>query len=175
MTRTIPVVSSQAPGNYITSAAWNSGPKALGDWTTSPPVCTVYQSTVQAVPSGTWTAITYDSESLDTDGFHSVVSNTSRLTIVIAGTYRIDGLVAFVANSTGVRGARVAVNGTAIRSQTNLPTTVGSAWSAPCWAEVPLNLNDYVEIQAFHNSGGALNTNIAVDCNCFAALTFVSS
>ena len=41
----------------------------------------LYNTTDQTISTGTWTSITYNSETLDSDGFHSTSSNTSRITI----------------------------------------------------------------------------------------------
>jgi hypothetical protein len=43
--------------------------------------CVAYKTTTQTISTDTFTAITFDSELFDTDGFHNTSSNTSRFTI----------------------------------------------------------------------------------------------
>lgn len=176
MARTVPVSAQKSPGDYITGALWNAGPKALCDWTTAQPVFAGYQATLQSVTSGTWTSLSIDTETLDSDGGHSNVTNTTRYTAQIAGTYLVLGFAAFAANGTAVRGSRIALNGTAIRgTQTNVNTNTGSVWSSPCWAVQPLVVGDYVEVQGFQNSGGALNTYNGTDCTTSLAVFWLST
>lgn len=176
MARTVPVSAQKSPGDFITGALWNAGPKALCDWATAQPVFSGYQATVQSVATSTWTSLSIDTETLDSDGGHSNVTNTSRYTAQVAGTYLVLGFAAFVGNPTGVRGSRIALNGTSVRgSQTNVNTNTGSVWAEPCWAVTAMNLGDYVEVQAFQNSGGALNTNNGVDCTTSLAAFWLST
>ena len=176
MTRTVPVTSQKNPGDYITAALWNAGPKALGDFILGPPLFTGYQANAQAIPTGTWTGVAIDTEILDPDGQHNNVTNNTRFTCTVAGTILFLGMAAFVANTTGIRGSRFALNGTAIRgSQTNVSTTNGSVWSSPCWAVQQMVVSDYVELQAFQNSGGNLNTNNGTDCTSAVAAYWVST
>jgi hypothetical protein len=176
MPRTVPVTSQQAPGNYITGALWNAGPKALGDFTLAQPVFQGYQATAQSIPSGTWTGISIDTGVTDSDGGHSNVTNPSRYTCQVAGLYLVLGFADFVANNTGVRGSRLALNGTAIRgSQANLVTTTGSAFAAPCWAVQRMVVSDYVEVQGFQNSGAGLNTNNGADATSQLAVFWITS
>lgn len=176
MARTVPVSAQKSPGDFITGALWNAGPKALCDWATAQPVFAGYQATLQSVTSGTWTSLSIDTETLDSDGGHSNVTNTTRYTAQIAGTYLVLGFAAFASNATGVRGSRLALNGTAIRgSQTNVNTCSSSVWSSPCWAVTAMAVGDYVEVQGFQNSGGALNTNNGTDCTTSLAVFWLST
>ncbi len=49
----------------------------------------VYNSVAQAIPTGTPTAVTFDTERYDTDTIHEGVTNPSRLTCRTAGKYLI--------------------------------------------------------------------------------------
>jgi hypothetical protein len=177
MARTVPVTSSQSPGNFITGALWNAGVKALGDFLLGVPVFQGYQATVQSIPSGTWTALSIDTGVIDSDGGHSNVTNPSRYTNQVAGVYLLLGFSALVANATGVRGTRLSINGsTTVRgSQTNLTTVSSSVFAAPCWGVARLAVGDYVECQTFQNSGGALNTNNGTDATSQMAAFWIAS
>jgi hypothetical protein len=68
-----------------------------------------------------------------------------------------------VAAGTAQRGARWAVNGTAVNAgqvQLQAPSA-GSADIPACGRLIFLNVGDYVELFGFQNSGGALNTAVA--------------
>jgi hypothetical protein len=176
MTRTVHVTSQQAPGNYITGALWNAGPKALGDFTLALPVFAGYQATVQSVPNGTTASLSIDTSTFDSDGGHSNTTNNSRYTGTVPGTYLILGFAAYAANATGVRSVRVAKNGTSVPgTQTTLPTS-STIWAAGCWAVVALNgSTDYVEITSSQTSGGALNTYNGSDAASAMAVYWLSS
>ena len=47
----------------------------------TPPMCNVYQATGTLTTTTTPTAVPFDAEERDTDGFHSTTSNNSRITI----------------------------------------------------------------------------------------------
>lgn len=57
------------------------------------PYCHVYQSSTgtQTLAASTPVAINFDAEVIDPSGFHSTVSNTSRITPTVAGRYLLIG------------------------------------------------------------------------------------
>lgn len=126
------------------------------------PLATLYQGAAQSIPGNAFTAITFDSTTLDSYGGHSNVTNNSRYTAQVAGWYSVSGAAGWVNNTTGARGLEVMVNGASING--------GSAIAAPSpglsvtvtavgAVEVFLAAGSYVELWAYQNSGGALNTN----------------
>lgn len=108
--------------------------------------------------SGTWESVTHDSERFDTDNLHSVSSNTSRITIRKAGKYAIGGLIEFAANATGLRGARIRLNGATVLAQV-VSANLGAGDPTPIAVQTVYSLaaGDYVELQGYQASGGALN------------------
>lgn len=124
------------------------------------PVAELRQSATQSLSNTTWTSITYDVEDLDTDAAHSTSSNTSRFTAPYAGWYQVSGGVEFAVSATGQRGVAFAVNGTLVNaSRVFVSATAATGMSVPARTKlVFLNVGDYVEVQAWQNSGGALNT-----------------
>lgn len=61
-----------------------------------PPTGRLVQTVAQTgIADNTTTAVTFTTEDLDTEGFHSTSSNTSRVTPTVAGWYRVYGSVAF--------------------------------------------------------------------------------
>lgn len=126
----------------------------------APAACRARQIVAQSIANNTWVALTMTAEDLDTAGGHSTSVNTSRYTAVTAGTYLVTGGSSWVNNVTGVRGARIAKNGTGINGS---EAVVGAAPSsgnrvAAKTILVALAIGDYVEIEALQTSGGALNT-----------------
>ena len=121
--------------------------------------CSVYLSVSQSIANSTNQAITFDSEEYDTNGFHSTVTNTSRLTIPASygGYYRISCLVGFASNATGVRNAKIYKNGTSIFNFSQPITATGNPQSAGGTATVNLAVGDYIELIAVQTSGGNLD------------------
>jgi hypothetical protein len=121
--------------------------------------CRVYHSAAQSIGSGTSTALSFNSERHDSDGFHSTSSNTNRITIPagMGGKYVISGQVRFAANATGFREVSIRVGGaTTIAIQDTL--AVGGVPTILSITTVyELAAGDYVELLAYQNSGGALD------------------
>lgn len=120
-----------------------------------------YKSGTQSIPNATYTALTFDTESVNVGVAHSTVTNPTRFTAPSAGDYRIVGTCSFVANNTGQRIIKFQKNGT-----TDVPAggtataaqsaTYGAAIAAPT-VIITLALNDYIEALVYQDSGAALN------------------
>jgi len=112
----------------------------------------------QSITNNTGTMVTWDTETYDTDAFHSTSTNTSRITIPSgkAGYYSISATGGFSGNTTGQRYYGLYKNGTLIlifgRAAGYSADTVLSGT-----AILNLAVGDYIELEAFQNSGGALN------------------
>jgi hypothetical protein len=121
--------------------------------------CYLSKSANQSIANNTTTSITFNTEQFDTDGFHSTVTNTERITIPVgkAGKYLIIGQLAYASNSTGNRYISLNKNGTIDFGRLNVAAFNGDVtWVI---ASTVLNLaeGDYVQINADQNSGGSLN------------------
>ena len=96
-------------------------------------------------------------EDTDTDTMHSTVTNTSRLTIVTAGRYRVTGSVGFAANATGYRAVYLRKTGTTM-AETRLSSSQASVrHTQQCIDEILCVAGDYLEVWAEQGSGGNLN------------------
>lgn len=117
-------------------------------------------SATQSIANNTFTALALDSESYDTDTMHDTTTDNSRLTCKTAGTYRLVGAVAFAANASNYRIARLQVNGATVVAQDLRPAqiTPTDIVTLSVVADYQLAVNDYVELLVFQNSGGALST-----------------
>jgi hypothetical protein len=115
----------------------------------------VFNSANFNLPNNVYTLLTFNSESFDTDAFHSTSTNTSRLTIPAgkAGKYRVlyTGVVSAMAASTKLV-PRIYKNG----AGDSLTVTQGSYADdtmAFISAIYDLSATDYLEIYIYQNQG----------------------
>lgn len=117
-----------------------------------------------SVPNNTWTALTFDSERFDSYDdaaatFHSTSSNTGRLVIPVGldGYYFVGGHVEFAADTTNRRGIRIvhSVGATEYGGEDGEATAVAMSLSTATY--LYLAAGEYVTLEVFQNSGGALN------------------
>lgn len=121
-----------------------------------------YRTANQSIPDATDTPIEWTSEEYDTDGYHDVGSNPSRMTIPsglgLDGYYVVLARVTFNVSSVNQRECRLRKNGATVldadrrdagptANQTPLQVTGISRFST----------TDYVELIAWQNTGGSLD------------------
>lgn len=124
----------------------DSGQSAGLAWQIQPAVV-AYNSTSQDPAVGSWHTLAWDSESVDTDGMHSTVSDTSRLTVPTggAGIYLVMANVVFdtlsvTAGEPGSYGVRLIVNGTTVYR------TVFDEMEASAHHELALHMAGFIEL-----------------------------
>lgn len=118
----------------------------------------VTRSTTQSVATSTDTPIEFDTESEDTAGYHSTVTNTSRFTCPSGkdGVFSVRGGVFWDNNATGQRQCYIAKNGTAIPGSYQVQAgNSGFGVAQSTGAIVRLAATDYVTINVWQNSGGS--------------------
>jgi hypothetical protein len=110
----------------------------------------------QNIPNNTATAITWATETFDTDGFHSTSSNTSRLTVPSgkAGYYLVGGQVEINANTSGFRTLSLYKNGSPYKRVTITPSGVEPTMVIA--VPISLTVGDYVEFYFTQNSGTSI-------------------
>ena len=115
----------------------------------------------QSIANATETTINWDSETYDTNTFHSTSSNTSRITIPSSygGYYKVYCTVNFAANSTGQRQLFLYKNGTMISGFMQPPASTGGLYYLSLSTSVSLVATDYLEIKVYQNSTGSLGMN----------------
>ena len=115
-------------------------------------------ASVFAVADETETAIEFDTEDLDSDGQYTDTA-PSRLTARSDGLYGFGGWVRFAANATGFR--RVLIrkgDGSVLAAQASMAiTATGEPTDVAVMFECVLAENEYIELFAYQNSGGAVN------------------
>jgi hypothetical protein len=116
-------------------------------------------SATLSIANNTETVVTWNTESFDTDGFHSTSSNTGRITIPTGkdGKYLLTTFMTWATGTTGYRAIRLKKNGTNV-GIVNMPpsaeypsqqfTTIQSAVAG-----------DYFEVWVYQNNGSAQTLN----------------
>ena len=122
-----------------------------------PPSVFAFQNVSQSTATGVITSITMDSEATDTDNVHSLVTNTSRLTIVTAGRYRVVGSLLWNANATGLRAVKLLKNGVSFATTQTVANGTQLGYMQVC-DEIICAVGDYLELAGVQTSGGALST-----------------
>jgi hypothetical protein len=140
----------------------------------------VYRDSNQSIPNTTYTAVSLNTETFDVGGLWDAGSPT-RLTAKIAGYYLITGDCQFAAASASAyRFLILTRNGdtTAGRLAETRPPTAAFDASVPFAIDIAavayLDVDDYVEMWAYQDSGGNLDLltdGIATPCLSMALLT----
>ena len=135
--------------------------------------CRTYLTTNVSTSNNTYTAVNFNAETYDTDGYHSTTTNTSRITIPSgkAGYYYITGQTQFASNSTSFRIAQLRKNGTGVTQGSRINATSGNGTSVMAEDVLNLAVGDYIELFILQNSGGTLTTD--ADNESYPGLTVV--
>jgi len=119
--------------------------------------CKVYNNADVSIANNSSTILAFNSESYDTDSMHDNTTNNSRVTIKTAGKYVVVGFIKWSSNSTGRRQISIMVNGSQKETIEDSSNTAHHHYQQVV-AEMSLSVNDYLELQAYQNSGGALDS-----------------
>lgn len=157
----VPTLASEVPGNFLTSALWNAAVVNGLTFALNAPVFYGYQAVAQSIPNNAATAITLDSESIDSYGGHSLTSNTSRYVAQVPGWYLCVGTTVFNPNTTSGRGSTVYKNGVEVPGGAGFSAGSSPYVSSSGICLVYLNgTGDYIEVWGYQISGAALSTNV---------------
>jgi hypothetical protein len=122
--------------------------------------CVLTQSnSTQSVATNTATNITFNTEAIDTDGYHSTVTNTDRITIpsTKVGKYLVTAGIAMEANTTGARVVKIQKNGSVVY-ETGFPaSSAGNTSFGQLSFVIDLASGDYINTAMFHTAGVSLN------------------
>jgi hypothetical protein len=144
-------------GNKLTAAQLNSNVRDAVNFLIAPPAVALTQSASQSIPTAAFTALTWDTEGVDSDNMHSTTVNTDRITAVTAGWYLVTAAVEFATSATGARIVNIKKNGTSVLAGNNAgPESFQMPQSVTCL--VFLAVGDYVQALAYQASGGSLGT-----------------
>jgi hypothetical protein len=123
------------------------------------PAVRVYNDVDIDPATSNWVDLTFNTERFDTDGMHSTVSNTSRLTVPAggAGLYLIGGQVEFDDEDSGAgsyaRGLKIRLNAAtelaSVREDANAPAAGRGNSRVEISTLYSLAVGDYVELQVY--------------------------
>lgn len=138
------------------------------------PTATLYQTSAWSVGNNVNPYLTapWQASQEDTWGGHNNVTNNTRYTIPLAGTYRVSGALMFTTNATGVRAINVQKNGSTlpgIDAFVNAGSSNSTSVVLPA-SNVVCAVGDYLEIGGYQNSGAALST---TTLGCFMSIEFL--
>lgn len=111
------------------------------------------------IANATSTAVAFDNEIFDTDGFHSTSTNNSRLTVPSgkAGYYHISAYGYFSRNATGMRSLAIYKNGSLERYFYEVAGSSSYYFAVSASATLYLAVGDYIQFYVYQNSGGNLD------------------
>jgi hypothetical protein len=144
--------------------------KLVSDATTlTRPIAQLRNTTVTNIANNTANlVVVFQSEDFDTHNGHDPVTNPSRWTCPASqgGTYRVSGRVGWTAKAstgtTDIRAASLYKNGAQINATSDQIRALDQATTQPVNLIVPTLIalvpGDYLELNAFQNSGAALDT-----------------
>ena len=121
--------------------------------------CVLTQSnSTQSIATNTLTAVTFNTEAIDTDGYHSTSTNTDRITIPSSkvGKYLVTASISMSANSTGARVVKLSKNGSVIYETSFPATSLGTSFGMITFV-VDCASADYLTASMFHTGGVSLN------------------
>ena len=120
--------------------------------------CRLRHTSNQSIPDSAFTALSFDTETWDTNAMHSGSAPT-RITFPTTGKYFLCGTVSFAANSTGRRMLDIVQNSSGVMTRVDIPAaSSGATWVTASTTVTVTTAGDYAELKAFQNSGGALNS-----------------
>lgn len=171
----IPTLAAAAPGNFLTAALWNATVVAGVTAALNPAIFKGYGTGGQSIPGSATTPIPVllDTEEIDTDGGHSIASNTSRFVVQTAGVYMAMGAVTYsTASATGVRAAEILKNGTGQPGgiQQVAPSSTRGG-SANTFIVTRCAVGDYIELATW--TTGATDTLASSSMHFYPTLTVI--
>lgn len=166
---TTPFVDPQSLHNPATGtsppASWGDAVRDGVVFCATPPSCRANRTTTQSIADLTATAVSFTAaDSWDTDGFHSTVSNQSRLTVPsgLGGKYLIVASVPWANHTTGWRDLTIRANGSTGLDSTRVGSGVANPYPISTITTIQqLAAGTYVEVVAWQNSGAALDVTAA--------------
>jgi hypothetical protein len=158
----VPAIPTFTAGQIVTAAQLNQLGAALGFALNSRPVCKAHQTAAQSIPHVANPAITFNVTDVDTDlGRSGTGSGTDRYVCRTQGWYLVAATVSYVTNTTGARLAVIAVNGAFQNGYAGMPNAGSTNSGVSVSGLVHMNVNDYLQILAYQDSGVAVNTAVS--------------
>jgi hypothetical protein len=140
-----------ADSTAATGLKWAASPNFVG--------CSVHNSTAQSITNNTLTALSFDTDGIDTDGFHPTGAGNARITIPagLGGKYLINAAMRFGLSATGKRTMALFVNGGQVVDIAEEVANNSQFLIISKSFILSLNAGDYLELGVFQSSGGNLD------------------
>lgn len=137
--------------------------------------CSLYKSSNQAAANGTSTAVTFEAELFDTNGFHDNSTNNTRITIPsgYAGKYIITGVIQWASSSSGNRVNDFKLNGSTFLGYSYMDANGYQSCAVTMIQD--LAVGDYVEMIGYQNSGGSLGMGGGGRGESYFAVTYLGA
>jgi hypothetical protein len=159
-------ITAQVNGNLDSTnlAADSVGTSELTDGAVLPanvgtiPSARVWKDSNTSIADNVETTLTFNQERWDTQGLHSTVSNTERLTAPIAGLYVVSAHIHWGSGITGVRSVLLRLNGTTYVAEAAQPSS--GEWNTPTQSistVVSLAAAEYAEVRVIQANGTAVS------------------
>lgn len=134
-----------ADSTAATGLKWAKSPNFVG--------CSLFSTSTTSATNSTYTAVLFNSEEFDTDGFHSTSVNTSRITIPtgLGGKYLVNGFGEWDNSALGYRSLHIYVNGTRTKNNYLQPSVIFPTEQISC--VLNLSAGDYIELFVNQDSG----------------------
>jgi hypothetical protein len=162
---TVPSYTTFVAGSILTAAQLNSNVRDGGNfWLTVKPVAVTRATAAQSIPNTTFTTVLFDTDDYNNDGMHSTITNTGRLTCVTAGRYLFAFTGGLTSNATGIRATKLQIDyqaggNRALGGSSDAAGNSTEYASSVVGTEL-MSVGDYVHMDLYQASGGALNTTI---------------
>ncbi len=172
--------STRATGYLVTAAVWNQDAVANPKFLARPPSVRVQKSTEQSIASAVWRSMSWNTEVWDTDTMWSSTAAT-RLDVNTAGKYLVSASIGWAASTAGVeRHVGIAVGGSSTAApayaKQSMEADVGTIVRRMTVTDIiRLTSTQYIRIQVYQDSGGALNVQHDTVDIASAAVLWVSS
>lgn len=134
----------------------------------------VHRTAVQSLTNNARTAISWQATTYQTGIGWSSGTNPTRLTVSVSGMYLLVANIPFANVGGGRRGVGWRANGGATAWDMQLHPANGVD-TANAVELIDLVAGDYIEVYAYQNSGGALNTAGTTEGNVWAALSLFAT
>ena len=121
---------------------------------TNGPAFSAYGAAATSLANNAWTKLTFDTEDFDTNNCFA----NSRFTPTVSGYYQLNSMVSMTTGTTGYLIIAVWKNGSEHKRGARIPASSGAGATLGHTVYANTANNDYFEIQAYHTSGGSVNT-----------------
>jgi hypothetical protein len=148
-----PQLDTWVAGQLGSADAFNKNVRDVQRFLAYAPMTIVQRAATQSIADSVQSTITWDTETIDTDGWFTAPS--TNLVCQRAGVYGIQYQVVYANALAGIRSGHITVNGNWVSSVNN-SSTQGNPTAILCSSITALNVGDIVTGMTFQNSGGAL-------------------